>query len=325
MIVRNLKAAQAWALAPAPGRPLLWFRAAVAGFCLVRLLIVRESWLDLYGQYGFIQWAITRGNLYEAYPHLGDLARSLARAGVSSDHAVYAVIGVYAGALIALSIGARPRLAACVAWCANFLLSHASAGLLYGMDYFTHIALTYCVFLPSDLGTYARPSRRSVGAGVWRKALQLQLCIVYASSGIEKALGEQWWNGEAIWRALSLPIFKQVDPSALATVPWLPMLLGWSVLAFEGLYPIFMGWTKTRSLWLLAVVGMHLGIGMFMGMWVFASIMIILNLGAFLPDAALSRLTRIGVEICARVPRLPGRAGERGRPAAAPLRSSALP
>jgi hypothetical protein len=316
MIVRNLRAVHAWLLAPAPGRPLLWFRGAVAGFCLARLLIVRDSWLDLYGQYGFIQWAITRGNLYEAYPHLGDLARGLAGAGLSSDHAVFAVIGVYAGALAAMLIGARPRLGASVAWCCNFLLSHASAGLLYGMDYFTHIALTYCVFLPADLGTYERPSPRSVGAGVLRKALQLQLCIVYASSGIEKALGEQWWSGEAIWRALSLPIFKQFELSTLAALPWLPMLVGWSVLAIEGLYPLFMLWRKTRPLWLLAVVGMHLGIGMFMGMWVFASIMIILNLGAFLPDAALPPVTRIGAETAPRIRRLLRRASGRERPAA---------
>jgi hypothetical protein len=53
------------------------------------------------------------------------------------------------------------------------------------------------------------------------------------------------------------------------------------VIFLETFYPIFALWKKSRKAWIAAIVGMHLGIGLFLGMWLFAVVMIILNLGAF--------------------------------------------
>jgi hypothetical protein len=39
---------------------------------------------------------------------------------------------------------------------------------------------------------------------------------------VEKALGEQWWNGEAVWRAvMGAPLASPIDCTFLDTVPWL--------------------------------------------------------------------------------------------------------
>src|SRR5437867_13408978 len=155
------------------------------------------------------------------------------------------------------------------------------------MDIFTHIALLYCIIMPVgdaislDVVFGRRQYRPSVAAGVTRKMLQLHLCIIYMSSGLEKAAGIQWWNGEAIWQSLLMPVFRQFDFGWIARVPWLPMVAGWSVLIIEIGYGIFIWFRKTRPLWLALTVGMHLGIGLFLGMWMFALVMIILNLGAF--------------------------------------------
>jgi hypothetical protein len=43
---------------------------------------------------------------------------------------------------------------------------------------------------------------------------------------------------------------------------------------------------KTRTVWLILVLGMHAGIALTMGMYLFALIMIVLNLAAFGPDLA---------------------------------------
>ena len=155
------------------------------------------------------------------------------------------------------------------------------------MDYFTQIGLFYCIIMPvADAVSIPpllgwRTPTLSVSAGVTRKMLQIQLCIIYSSSGLEKASGIQWWNGEAIWRALSLPVFHRFDVSWLAFVPTLAVVAGWSVLAIECGYCMMMWMRRTRMLWFVLTVSMHLGIGMFMGMWLFALIMIILNSGAF--------------------------------------------
>jgi hypothetical protein len=276
-----------WFTRPASPVPLAWFRVAIALFCLLQLFAVRGSFLEIYGQYGFVQWAITRANLLPGLPHLGDVALWLGALGLNPDQAVYVILGVYLVAVCGLLAGAATRLMAVVAWCIHYLWIHAGGGMVYGMDVFTHIGLLYCMFMPVgdamsfDAVRYEKASQPSVAAGVTQRMLQLHLAMVYLSSGLEKASGIQWWNGEAIWRAVSLPTFHQMDLQWLASVPWFAMLSCWLILAIEIGYGVAIWSCKTRAVWLGLVLGMHLMIGVLMGMWLFALIMIIFNLGAF--------------------------------------------
>lgn len=283
----------AWFTAPDSPVPLAWFRIAVAAFCIVNVFVIRDSFMDLYGQYGFIQWAITRANLYPGLPHVGDVALLLARWGFSADQTVHLLLGIYLLALFGLLVGFATRAMAIVSWCIHFLWMHAGGGLIYGMDIFVHIALFYLMLMPAGayLSLDAWRARLkpipSVAAGVTRRMLQLHMCLIYFSAGIEKAAGVQWWNGEAIWRSLMLPTFHQFDVGWLAWAPWLAMMMGWPILVIENGYSIFIWFRKTRRIWLGLVLGMHFGIGLFLGMWLFAWIMIILNLAAFGYDAVL--------------------------------------
>ncbi|MEP6937235.1 MAG: hypothetical protein ABI871_04115, partial [Chthoniobacterales bacterium] len=49
-------------------------------------------------------------------------------------------------------------------------------------------------------------------------------------------------------------------------------------------YPLFIWLRKTRTFWLVAIVAMHLAIGLTMGLYLFALVMITLNLAAFGPN-----------------------------------------
>ncbi len=276
-----------WFTEPQSPRPLAWFRIAVALFCLVKMLVVRQSFNDIYGQYGFVQWAITRAHLYPGLPHLGDVALLLGRLGLTSDQSIHALLGVYIVVLTGLLAGLATRWMAVLAWFINFLWMHAGGGLVYGMDIFAHIALFYCMIMPCgsalslDVSWRKRPSQPSVAAGVTRRMLQLHMCIIYFSSGLEKASGIQWWNGEAIWRSAMLPVFFQFDLHWLAYVPWLAAVIGWSTVATETGYAFLVWSRRTRIVALALVVGMHFFIGLFLGMWLFGLIMIIMNFGGF--------------------------------------------
>ena len=61
--------------------------------------------------------------------------------------------------------------------------------------------------------------------------------------------------------------------------------MGITICLLETAYPIFI-WMKrsTRSIWLAAILAMHAAIGLMMGMYLFAFVMIVLNLAAFAPD-----------------------------------------
>jgi hypothetical protein len=276
-----------WFTAAASPLPLAKFRVAVALFCLIRFWVVAGSAQDVYGQYGFIQWAITKSASLPGLPHLGDVAIWLAPLGLSAEETVLAVLaGFHLGAVL-LFLGLFTRASALLCWSLHGLLLSAGGGMVYGMDMFTHLAFFYCFVMPCgaalslDAIRARRPIASSTAAGVTRRMLQVHLCLVYFSAGFEKALGEQWWNGEAVWRSLTMPTFRQFDLTWLAWQPWIPTLLGWLTLATEILYVGFIWPRRTRKVWLSATIGMHAFIAVFLGLWLFAAIMVVLNLGAF--------------------------------------------
>jgi hypothetical protein len=281
-----------WFTTPGSTVPLARFRILIAIFCMIKMLVVQREFLDIYGQYGLVQWAITRANLYPGLVHLGDIAIWLSRVGLSANQTVYLIEGIYFVALAGLGLGFATRWMAIIAWFINFLWMQAGGGLIYGMDIFTHIALFYCMIMPVgkalslDAVIKKIPPGLSVAAGVTRKVLQIQMCIVYFSAGVEKALGIQWWNGDAIWRSLMLPVFHHYDVTWMARVPIVPMAIGWSTIVIELAYPIFVWIPKFRKTWIVLTIAMHLGIGIFLGMWLFAAIMTLLNIGAFWDDRA---------------------------------------
>lgn len=276
-----------WLLRPGTPTPLALFRIAIGLFCLLNVALVGRSFMDVYGQYGFVQWSITRANLYAVLPHVGDVANALASYGLTANETVYLLLILYISALACLTVGLLTRLSAITAWCIHFLWIHAGGGLIYGMDMFAHIGLFYCVFMPCgatlsvDSLIRRRPAVPSVAPGLMRRVLQMQVCAIYFSAGIEKAQGIQWWNGDAIWRSLTLPTFSQFDTTWLAYFQPVAMVSGWCIIAIELGYAIFIWNIRTRRVWLCLTVGMHLSIGLMLGMWLFALIMIILNLGAF--------------------------------------------
>lgn len=281
-----------WLLCPASPVPLGWFRIAVATLLFAKLWWVREGLLDLYGEDGLVPWDITRPR-FPGLPHIADLASVLSGFGVDADQTVFAVVALHCLGLLGLLLGVAARWAALLAFCTELLMMHAASGVLYGADYFAHVALTYCVIMPAGAAVSlpmwlaGRRPVPSVAAGLTRRLLQFQLGIVYSVSGFEKARGIQWWNGEAIWRVLSLPAFNQFEIGWLAEAPWLPMLAGWGVVLIECAYVPLLAWPRTRPWWLMLVVGMHLGIGLLMGMWLFGLVMIALSVAAFAPASGL--------------------------------------
>jgi hypothetical protein len=107
--------------------------------------------------------------------------------------------------------------------------------------------------------------------------MQVHLCLIYLAAGLDKAMGKQWWNGEAVWQAVSQPVFSSFDLTGLATHSWIPMLAGWGTLVVEMGYMFLIWPRRTRRMWFIAASGMHLGIGLFMGLAFFSSIMILLT------------------------------------------------
>lgn len=176
-------------------------------------------------------------------------------------------------ACLAIYITSRFRAASIAAAWALFLLLENGAGPTgYGAIEFINIGLFYCTCGNAFSGRYACTTII---------VFRLHLCIVYISSGIEKASGAQWWSGEAIWRALARPDFGDGFQWA-SSFPTVLLLAGVGTVALETLYPAILLGRKVRALIVAATLSMHASIALLMELYLFSFTMVSLNSCAWL-------------------------------------------
>ena len=119
--------------------------------------------------------------------------------------------------------------------------------------------------------------------GFWRRVLQLHLCVIYFFSGFTKCLGSGWWDGSNLWRALISPPSNVIAPELLIRFKYVFPVAGVFIFILETGYPFLIWGRITRKIWLISICGVHIAIGLTMGMYLFALIMIVLNAAAFGP------------------------------------------
>ncbi len=272
---------------PVPGAALGLFRIMVAAFALLQLVVLLPNWALLFGEKGIIPWVISDALATKHIVPLSGLTSLFTRIGMGTEAVVTGVSILYAVSLLGLLLGYRTRVMAITAWLLHGMLCATAHLTAYGVESFLHIALFYCMVFPvgvsKGLDSHRRYYQQVSPATITLciRVLQCHLAIMYAASGIEKALGEQWWNGDAIWIALQQEQFRQADTTWMAGHPWLPKLLGWATVLLETTYVFTLNHRPTRKIALCAIVGMHLFIGVFLGLHLFALLMILLNLSAF--------------------------------------------
>lgn len=267
-------------------KPLAALRIGLGAVLLVQAYVLWKYRLVLLNPEGPIPWDLSDSLVDPALPKLSDLLPVFTRMGLGAEALVATVLGVHALAAAFLMLGYRTRPAAIFAWLTFVLLKDTSPAFLYGIGSMLLIALFYSVLMPlgrewsldGKLLKKLPPGRAD--ASFYVLVFRVHVCIIYAFSGISKAAGEQWWSGEALWRALSLPQFSQFDPVVL--LGFGPILQGLAVATIltQLAYPILV-WTRLRVWIVLAAELLHLGIAVFLGLWLFSLTMILLNTAAF--------------------------------------------
>ncbi|NOK20132.1 HTTM domain-containing protein [Corallococcus carmarthensis] len=274
-------------LEPAAPDGLAFLRIAVAALSLLQLSILWPHLPELYGNFGLVQWVITDIGAGDWAPGLGRVGRLLAPLGVSTMATMYAVFVLYAVGLVGLLLGYRTRFFAVLTWFTHGLTSANAYLSLYGVDTILHVLFFYLVFMPSA-GRWSLDARAgrvftgpTSGARVALRTLQFHLCFIYLDTGLSKAQGPQWWNGEALWRALMQPQFRAFDFSWLASYPLLAQLACWGTLLIEVGYAGMIWVPRLRRHWLVATLLLHTGIAVCLRLWLFSLTMMVFNLAAF--------------------------------------------
>jgi hypothetical protein len=270
-----------------PGHPLALFRIGLAGVLLIQTASLIGHFDDLYGRHGFVEWDVTADGLATDLPNLLSFERMLTLAGLPATYTLPAFFSLYMVALFCLMIGCHTRLAAGVAVVAHAALTVSAQWSMYGVDQFAQIGLFYCLVLnvgqslSVDCAAGRESANPSFGAWLGLKVLQTHVGIAYAASGIEKGLGEQWWNGEAVWRAAMSVHDPRFDYSFVATVPGLALAACWMTLLLEAGAIAFVWRPLPRRIWLIGITLMHLGIAVLMNLWAFSALMIVFDVVAF--------------------------------------------
>ena len=200
------------------------------------------------------------------------------------------------GFLLLVGLFCRP--AAIIAWFLHLCAAESGGLFAYGADSFMTTGLFYLMLSPlpdrysADQWIVKAKSKDPQLLGFWQRVLQVHLCFVYFFGGLAKCLGNGWWNGSNLWRSLIRPPFNLISPDILVRFKYALPVLGISICVIEVGYPLFIWMKKTRFVWLVCILGMHVAIGLTMGLYLFALVMIVLNLAAFGVDSGVPFLRR---------------------------------
>jgi hypothetical protein len=222
-------------------------------------------------------------------PRLGWLVALGKDAGLREDVVLSAAWICLLGAGCCLLVGFACRFSAILAWFLHLCAAKSGGFVSYGVDNFMTIGLFYLMLSPLpdrhslDWQLRGLRSNNPQVLGFWRRMLQLHLCVIYFFSGFTKCLGPGWWDGSSVWRALIRPPFNVIDPERLVRWKYLFPVAGILIVALEIGYPFVIWSRKTGKIWLIGICAMHAGIGLTMGMYLFALVMIVLNIAAFGP------------------------------------------
>ncbi|GAA2072433.1 hypothetical protein GCM10009840_01320 [Pseudolysinimonas kribbensis] len=186
-------------------------------------------------------------------------------------------------------------------WVAPFLLLFwiglevNSTLLTNGGDTIMRVTLLFALFADMtqhwslDSWLRRRRPRRAAVASSWAPAwagnllhnTALVLCLwqillVYATSALLKFQGLEWKNGTATYYSLVLDVFRPYPWLSQLVTAWdVPVhLLTYATMGLQLLFPVFLVWRPTRIVALIGVTGVHLGIGLFLGLWPFSLAMI---------------------------------------------------
>ncbi len=213
--------------------------------------------------------------------------------------AAIAVAGV--APMLSLLVGYRTQISAALAWYLLVSAHDRAAVLLDGGDIALRLALMAFIASPADRALAVRQRPRVAGSDSFGiRVLQVQLCVVYLCSGLEKLQGATWRNGTALGYVLQLESFSRGASTWFAQSGLFVNAATWGTLAFELLFPVLVWVPRCRRTMLVAGIGLHLGVECLMYVPIFSWIMMA-HYAAFLTRDETERLTAYATRLLSRL------------------------
>lgn len=200
--------------------------------------------------------------------------------------------------LLMQAVGLFTRFASLATFFLHIAFLNRNMSAMFGADMIGTFFLFYLCFTNASAHysvdkflKRANPLQTGIGHIAYR-FMQLQLCVVYGYSGLEKLKGTRWWDGSAMWDVLSMGTLQRWDLSFVAHFPILLSAAVYIVLIFEIYFPVLIWLKKFRLPMLLFGLQMHIGIFLFMNLPGFGFMMIALYI-LFLREQEVERIIKL--------------------------------
>jgi hypothetical protein len=211
-----------------------------------------------------------------------------------------------------LMVGLFSRVTSVLACLFTISYCHRLEGALFGLDQVNAMFAMYLMIGPCGAvysvdrwiakrkagGELPRP-RATTSCNLAIRLIQVHMCVIYLFGGISKMRGEMWWDGTAVWYAISNLEYQSIDMTWLVRYPWLIASLTHITVFWETFY-CFLVWPRaTRPIVLAIAVAVHGGIALFLGMITFGTAMIIGNMAFLSPGFVEHAVDRV---LTSRIP-----------------------
>lgn len=131
------------------------------------------------------------------------------------------------------------------------------------------------------------------------RLMQIQIATIFFITGMHKARGNEWWEGDALWNALTNYQFD-APLDFFARNYWLINLLTHFTLGVEIAY-VFLIWGRRRPIMLALAMGLHAGIAVLMGLYYFSFVNLMAH-ASFLRPEWIERALAAARRLAGRAP-----------------------
>jgi hypothetical protein len=233
------------------------------------------------------------------------------------------VHGIILFIMFLFTIGFCTRITSVLTWMGAMCYIHRAQTTLFGMDTMMNLLLIYLMIAPAGAALSvdrlikrywstwkALRARRQapdlsvplpkVSANVTLKLIQINLCLIYLTSGLSKLEGKAWWMGTAIWGTMAnaefspmhIPLFRNFLQMLCSNRwAWEIFMTGGTVFTLvTEIGFIFLIWSRRwRWIFLTMAVLLHTGIALFMGLNTFSLFMLTMLI-SFVPIATIHQV-----------------------------------
>ena len=203
----------------------------------------------------------------------------------SSNVMVISIFATFMMSAVLTALGLFSRLAAVMLFITITSLHHRNIYILHSGDTIIRLMSFFLMLAPSGAAfsidriwrVYQGRESPNHLIGIPPTAfrlMQIQLCLIYFSTGFWKATGGMWMDGTAVFVVNQIGQFERFPIPSLMRTLWFSKMMSWYTLGVELGAPFLLWFKETRLFMLAGLIALHAGLEYTMNIQLFQPIVV---------------------------------------------------